>query len=110
MRPSERSSASLKLWAPSERRFTPARRSLRSLSGEAVPGLASMVISASARTRPESRISPSSRSMASAGSSDGVPPPKKIVAISVLSSLGSHCRHSSASAERYALHASSRPG
>ena len=77
LRPMAVSSASSKLWLPSEMRLTPATRSARSCSASTSPGLASTVISSSAR--PDWNVSRTAwitRATAVGRHNPGVPPPK----------------------------------
>jgi hypothetical protein len=60
-------------------RFTPASRNPAKYTSSTLFGLASSVTSASAATANASRQARTNRPTNSAGSSDGVPPPKKIV-------------------------------
>ena len=64
---------------PIETRVKPASRSLAKYAGVTDSGLASVVISTSAARPNRSRISSMIRPRCSAGSSVGVPPPKKTV-------------------------------
>ena len=79
MRPSQASSASSKLCTPMLSRLTPMPANAAKCAWSTVPGLASLVISASAATSNASRHASSTSARSVGGSTVGVPPPMKIV-------------------------------
>ena len=79
IRPSRRSSDSRNDCTPKLMRLTPASRKPAMRAAVEVSGLVSSVISASRATSKVSRHAVTSRAISAGSSSDGVPPPKKIV-------------------------------
>ena len=79
MRPRKASSAGSKLCTPMLSRLIPIRRSAVKRLMSTVPGLASLVISASGSRSKAARQASTMRASSSAGSAVGVPPPKNNV-------------------------------
>ena len=79
MRPMFRKSPSSRLCTPSDSRLTPAARQLSKFSRVSVPGLPSIVISASAASAKQPRSVSSIRPICAPVISVGVPPPKNTV-------------------------------
>src|SRR6266545_2561567 len=100
-RPSFASTPGSKDWTPTETRFTPAARSLRSRSRSQDSGFASIVTSASLGNRSRSRIAAITSATSSGSQSEGVPPPRYRLTGARPSNAGARSASSARTARAY---------
>ena len=110
MRPMALSNLSCAACIPSDRRFSPQAQAASSHRGDRVPGFPSAVISASGRTSKRRRSSSRTPRICAAGTSVGVPPPKKTVLTLTPGYFSAVRQISFLSAEQYAATVPSSAG